>query len=77
MKNILMITFWGNMFLFNNNLSPEECASLQTIADSEQFRKTIDFKDHHGILAKFLDTVKTDLDISLESAKISHIIRIR
>jgi hypothetical protein len=77
MENILMITFWGNMYLFKNNLNEEECASLQAIADSERFKKNLDFKDTSSILPKFLDEIKTDLGISLDPVKISHIIRIR
>ncbi len=77
MKNILMITFYGNIFLFDNNLSLAECSLLQQLANSEQFRKSLDFNDSASILSKYLDAVKQDLGITLDTVKISYIVRIK
>jgi hypothetical protein len=71
-----MITFGGNMFLFDNDISDKEYISIQTIADSERFKHTLEFKGHERVLSSLLDKTKTDLNISLNPVKISHIIRI-
>jgi hypothetical protein len=75
--NILMITFIGNMFLFDNDISEEEYIAIQTIANSERFKHTLDSKEHEDFLSSFLDKIKMDLNISLKPVKISHIIRIK
>lgn len=75
MERILMVAFWGNMFLFKNNLSQNQYIELQAIADSEQFRNELDINDHADFHSKFIVAAKNNLNITLEPIKISHIIR--
>ena len=77
MQTVIMITISGDMFLFNNILSDEECTALQTIANLETFRKTLDFSSGSNACSQFISAVKEDLGISLEQVKVSHVVRVK
>ena len=77
MRKIIKATVNGNTLLFDNDLSEQEYVSLQALADSPLFKDTLNFKDVKNVKLQFIETVKRELEISLEPIIISHIIRIK
>jgi hypothetical protein len=76
MKELLMITFYGNMFLFDNHLNAIECESLQDLANSGLFKESIDINNYSETLSKYLDMVYQKFSITLDPVRISYIVRI-
>jgi len=77
MQKIILITIDGDFFLFDNNLSKRECADLQVLANSETFRKSLNFHCKDSVLSQFIYAVNQELNIFLKLIKVSSVIRIR
>lgn len=77
MRKSIMVTINGDILLFNNNLSEQECASLQDLANSAPFKESFNLENAANFQSQFVDAVKRDLGISLEPIKISYVVRIQ
>jgi hypothetical protein len=77
MRTAIMVSVNGDMFLFNNILSEHEYRSLQSLADTFLYREFSDSPEISDVESKFVDKVKTDLNIYLEPIEISYVIRIK
>ena len=77
MKNVIMVTFWGKMFLFENNISPDQYILLQNLAESEKLFETVSPYETEKVLQIFLAAAEKNLNIILKQVDVSHIIRIK
>jgi hypothetical protein len=77
MKEIVKVTVSGETFLLDNCLTQEDCESLQALADSDDFRKSLDFSDKANVFSQYTHAVKNTLGITLETMKIKSVIRLK
>jgi hypothetical protein len=77
MLSIIMLSINGDMFLFkNNDFTAEQYDALQGLADSGLEWKNALEDDEKRICSRFVENVKTSLQISLEPVEISFVVRI-
>jgi hypothetical protein len=77
MKEIIKITISGKTIFLDNCLTWEECATLQALADSDVFRKSLDFSDKEIFFSQYKRAVKDSLGITLKPLKIKSVIRLK
>ncbi len=76
MKEVIMVTINGDIFLLNNTINAKEYGYLKELACSEQFKNGI-LSSSEDNCEKFIHAAERDLGISLEPVKISYVIRVQ
>jgi hypothetical protein len=79
MLSVIMISINGDMFLFkNNDFTLEQYDALQGLADlGFEWKNSLEENDEKRVCSRFVENVRTSLQISLAPVEISFIVRIK